>query len=177
MRIKKDKILNTILILVVLLSLLFVYLGYCALYGHREQPRPADKKIELVIEPVARPYDWKDQLRELFNTPHTLQWKEIKDSSVTGYTSLLTRKIYLKINLYEPVEVVTYAHELTHLKYFTANETFTTYKSIIILYESGIPYFRYVALREANGIINNHGQQGTKYDCGWLLQQYFEKGE
>lgn len=173
----KNKLLDIVLVLSVLLVTLVGYLFYCALFTHREKPRAADKKIEFVIEPVEQPKDWREQLRALYDTTHKVYWEEGKNKTIGGHTNFVTRNVYIRINLYELEEVLVYAHELTHLKYFSGNETFVTYQAIITLYESGIPYFRYVALYNARNIVNYHSYNRTAYDCGWLLQQYFEKGE
>ena len=65
------------------------------------------------------------------------------------------------------------AHEITHIKYNTPNETFVEYTTIVELIESGNTLFEQVAMNRARMIISGSAL-GTEYDCGYYLRKYLQ---
>lgn len=94
------------------------------------------------------------------------------ESAVLGTASIKPNKIVVMNNLTNETYCVVLAHELTHIKYKTSDETFTEYKSIVLLYETKIPMFQKSALNRARRIVSGHFK-GTEYDCGYYLLNYF----
>lgn len=111
----------------------------------------------------------KKLISKLVKTPHTYKEKQIDGY---GRSVILFRKVEINVDLDVEDYVVTYTHELTHLKYLTENETWVSYKTFKTLYESGNAELRYIALNYANNVLRGYWQ-GTEYDCGYYLLNYF----
>lgn len=133
---------------------------------------------ELVLEYDIRncPYNKpqiKIQVDNLFNNPFYF-YNEVDDFGYDGLTTFVIRKIEIRTAL--PLAEYTYvmAHELVHLTEYTMNECYTTYKSIILLYESNNAWFKEVAKYKASEIVENHNK--GVYDCGYYLLEYFGGG-
>ena len=151
---------------------IFLYIAFIK-NNHKLTPKPATEKINIGLTYTKLPEDWQKQISELFNTRHTLEFCQMT-GEFRGKTNLITRKVRINEKARDVETVIAFAHELTHLKYYTTNETFTEYKATIILYESGIPYFVNAALINVNFIVNNGGYNNTEYECGAYLQEYFK---
>ena len=140
--------------------------------NHRMKPKAATEQINIHTTYAELPEDWQKQVSDLFKVRHTLEFCRMS-GKIHGETNLLTHKVKINERASDVEKVIAYAHELTHLKYYTVNETFTEYKATIILYESGVPYFRNAALINVNCIVNCGGYTNTEYDCGAYLLEYF----
>lgn len=113
-------------------------------------------------------------VRDLYNTPHS--FKEADLNNKNGHADILNEVVYIDENLTISDFIYAYAHELTHIKYKTTDETFVTYKSIITLYESNNHILECVALSATTEILNGCAD-GSQYDCGYYLIEYFsDKG-
>ena len=66
----------------------------------------------------------------------------------------------------------TYAHEVTHATKFCINERKTQYLTFVFLYESGIEYFKQVALFQASMMVNLVEQE---YDATYYIVEYLKK--
>ena len=115
----------------------------------------------------------KEFVKKLYNTPHF--YIETDQLPTTRYAecSVILRTVKIKKNLNIVDYVTSYAHELTHLKYLYADETLTTFKAFVVLYESGNEEIRNMALRDAQSIIYG-AFKGTDYDCGHHIIQYLQ---
>ena len=111
----------------------------------------------------------KTKIKQLINTPHMLVERNVKRS----FNSPIFRVVYMNKNNTQHKYIIDYAHELTHLKYMVADETFTTYKSLILLYESGDYHLKYHALVEIKEILSG-SCKNNEYDCGAYLVEYFK---
>ena len=107
-------------------------------------------------------------VRKEFDTPHIVFKTKYEMKS-----SPLFRTVYLNYSEDDLTLVKAYAHELTHIKYQTINETYTTYRAIIALVESSNDYLHYVGMSYANDVCSG-GYANTDYDCGAQLLKYFE---
>lgn len=83
------------------------------------------------------------------------------------------RNITININLTNTEYLFALAHEITHIKYNTPNETFVEYTTIVELLESGNTLFEQVAMNKARMIISGSAM-GTEYDCGYYLIKYLQ---
>lgn len=121
--------------------------------------------------------DYATLLRKIYATPHIYFDTENMQEHQLGHSRPLIRTVTIRKNLSEQEYVVTYAHELTHVKFMYGNETMTHYKTFVVLYESGHPELRHMALSEARDILLG-AYSGTSYDCGYYILEYLkEKGE
>ena len=111
----------------------------------------------------------KEKIKQLINTPHILVECNVKRC----FNSPIFRVVYMNKNHTQHNYIIDYAHELTHLKYMVADETYTTCKSLILLYESNDYHLKYHALVEIKEILEG-SCKSTEYDCGAYLVEYFK---
>lgn len=164
-----------ILFLLLLMNLLSVQYLWIVEYRYDMKPKVYDYYTITNYEEISMcRYDAQIKVDVLFNTKHTLSFvKNFEESDTLGTSNLITRKIKIRNDLKIQYFVTTYAHELAHIKYQTANETYVNYISIITLYESGDEQLRQIAMNKAQLIIDGH-YDGTEYDCGYYLIEYFK---
>lgn len=168
-----------IIILSILLALVIgfdIYLVYR--HHHPKEPPHLDvipyEHFYMEQEYIETQYT-KPQIRimldNIYNTKYKYKEVEEIEELVGGYTHNGT--IYVDKNVDTIDYIIILAHEVTHIKYATSNETFTEYTSIVTLYESNNILFQKVALNRAKLIVGG-GLYGTEYDCGYYLIQYFK---
>lgn len=116
-------------------------------------------------------WEYKGLLTELFDTPYIYTEGDLNKHSVDGYARPLIRLVRIDSNLSNFSYAYTLVHELTHVKYQTGNETWTSYKSFIILYESGSSALQYIALKYAQDQLGGL-YEGTEYDCSYYIAEY-----
>lgn len=164
-------------IIIVLVVLIVVVIGLTARINlsHRWKVKPY-KRIyveipENLAENVSR-NDLKSLVDNLFDQPHF--YREKSNFTQYGKTIILFRSVTINAKLDNENYTLTYAHELTHLKYMCANETFTAYKTFVALYESGNEILKNVAERYACKVLRGDWQ-GTPYDIGYYILEYFKE--
>lgn len=168
---KRKKII--IIILIVLNVYFWGILGHSKLSYRTYKPKPYEytqlynPQVNIKLDKSSA----RKLIKKLVKTPHFYKEKEIDGY---GRSVILFRKVEINTNLNIEDYVVTYTHELTHLKYCTLNETWVSYKTFKILYESGNVELRYIALNYANEVIQGNWQ-GTDYDCGYYMLKYLNK--
>lgn len=145
--------------------------------SHNWKPKPYER-IELeqptdIAKNVPKS-DLKHLVDKLVNTPHFYAEKG-KRMQNWGYSQILFRRVVVNSTLDGGDYVVTYTHELTHLKYWCENETFVSYKTFVALYESGNEILRNVAERYAYDVVTLGGFEGTEYDIGFYILRYLNK--
>lgn len=111
-------------------------------------------------------------IAELFNTPHIYLERGLP-SNQDGRSRIMWRVIEIEKNLDIHTYIITYAHELCHIRYQVGNETYTAYMTFVRLYESGNTELRYHALVYAQDVIGG-GYSGTTYDCGYYILEYLK---
>ena len=86
----------------------------------------------------------KIQIAKLMNTKHSYQ-ENILPENVYGRVSILSRSIEISSKpMPNIMYIITYTHELCHIKYFTMDERYVQYKTFVHLYES--VYFKDAAI-------------------------------
>lgn len=179
---KKDPIKKLYIFTAILLALLALWIGYVyatnAIPQKRHimavKPYTANIILDFALEsPYACNKDIKKDLDTLFKAGGYIYAEKGLRAGIGATTNFTFRKITMNTAFVGNPHNYTFflAHELTHLKYYTANECFTEYTAIITLYESGNEYFKNVALWRANATIQSHLQD--EYDCGYYLLEYF----
>ena len=115
----------------------------------------------------------KQEIKSLLDKFYRIRYTygEFDSLSDDGYVN--GNHIVIKSSLTKEEYLFALAHEITHIKYETSNETFVEYTTIIELYESGNELFKQVALNKTRMILSGSAM-GTDYDCGAYLLTYFE---
>lgn len=164
----------TIILLSILLAItvsteLHIYLSY--------NLKPKDYEYMQVYEPFIKINISKSEARiivdDLYDIPHLYNEKDLSNGDL-GRTLILFRIVDIDKDLDVLNYVITYAHELTHLKYWCNNETFVSFKTFVHLYESDNKILKYIATIYANNIFNGSAKN-TEYDCGYYIQEYLKE--
>lgn len=171
---KRKKI---IILILVLLNLYFwSVIGYSKLSYNTYKPKEYEytqlynPQVNITLDKSSA----RKLISKLVKTPHTYKEKQIDGY---GRSIILYRKVEINTNLDIEDYVITYTHELMHIKYCTENETWVSYKTFKTLYESENAELKYIALNYANKVLSGYWQ-GTEYDCGYYILKYLNnKGE
>jgi len=115
--------------------------------------------------------DAKQLVANLYNIEHS--YEETTDLPKTdAANSVITRKeVKIRPDLGLIEYTISYAHELSHIKYELYDETHTAYRTFIDLYESGHDELKNISLVYAQSIMDGC-YSGTEYDCGYYILQY-----
>lgn len=171
----KDRISNLIIFLTLIITVLTVF-QIIYIFNYINLEVKDYKKTQLTIENMEYTLTKKEIrniIKELYDIPHIYIETDNLPEKENGISYVLLRMINVKKSLDIKTYAITYAHELTHIKYQTADETFTTFMTFVTLYESGNKELQNMALKEAQGIING-GYAGTEYDCGYYILKYLK---
>lgn len=87
-------------------------------------------------------------------------YKENNLNGKVGKSNLFLRQVVMDNEARQNEYIADFCHELLHIKYFTTNERFVTYKTFVTLYESE---FRQVAINMACEMQN--GKVDKEYNC------------
>lgn len=171
----------TLWVLSILIVLAIIVDGIIV-YRINNKPKPP----ELEVIPYEHYYipqekitcSWTKQevkvlLNLLYDTSYTYSEQDYIGEKIAGDSNIADRHIIVLSNLSVIDYIWVLSHEIVHIKYQAANETFTEYTSIVTLYESEIIVFKKVALNRAKLIISG-GYAETEYDCGYYLKNYFK---
>ena len=166
---------------VVIITLLVLIVLNCTLifrikFSHNWKPKSYER-IELEqptdIAKNVRKSDLKRLVDKLVNIPH-LYTEKGKRMQNWGYSQIMFRRVVINSDLEGEDYVITYTHELMHLKYWCENETYTSFKTFVTLYKSGNVILRNVAERYAYDVVTNGSFIGTEYDCGYYIMEYLK---
>ena len=152
--------------IIVILAVLLLIVAFQSIYprfAHRmEYVEPTDI-ISVQYKEVDYGYSKstiKDKLENIVGVRHYIYIEKNTNKKYFGITNFIFRTIVIDKSLtaYDYVEVL--CHELIHLKYNTANERFTQYKTFVYLYNSE---FKQSALNIIYKL--QHDYYYYEYDC------------
>ena len=92
--------------------------------------------------------------------------------NVLGNTNIFTRKINIRETLDPFYQLGVIVHEMVHIKYYTANERFTEFKTFQLMYESNNEIVHNVGIWYGQNICDNYSGE---YDCSYFIVDYFQK--
>lgn len=174
----KDKIRAVQNALIVMLSLALVLTGFQVWHIQFSNSLEIKPYTTQIIAIQDRPQltlskqTARTTIANLFNTPHIYREKDLPPQE-NGRSKIMWRIVEIDKNLDVHTYIVTYAHELCHVRYQVGNETYTAYMTFVRLYESGNTELRYHALVYAQDVIAG-GYSGTAYDCGYYILEYLK---
>ena len=111
-------------------------------------------------------------VRDFYCIPH-LYFEIEEEPGTNGRTTIFPPIVFVDKDLSNQQLILTYAHELTHIKYQTVNETFVTFMTFKALYESDNETLHGCGLTLAWRVLYG-GYAWTDYDCGIYILEYFE---
>jgi len=113
-------------------------------------------------------------IEELFNIEHTyIETTELSDK-VFADSNIVRKEVRIKPDLLIEEYVISYTHELVHIKYESYDETFTAFKTFVELYESGNEELMNVSYIYAQSVMDGC-YVGTDYDCGYYIVEYLKE--
>lgn len=167
-----------ITIIIILAALMLFYIGasiYVYTANKLEVKAYRYQYLEVPqIEINLSKKECKRLVDDLYNFPH-LYFEISRDEGRTlGHTIFIPPIAIMNKHLQGQEFIIHYAHELTHSKYLTQNETWVTFKTFTLLYESDNEVLHNSGLLYAKWIVEG-GYAGTDYDCGYYILEYFSK--
>ena len=108
-----------------------------------------------------------------FNINYTLRWRN--NGYPAGQTYLIVNIVYLQEGMDWIDTVWTLAHELCHIKYYSANETYVEYMTFKELYESDDEYLHLVGECMITLHCEFRCNRETQYDVGYYILKYLEE--
>lgn len=170
-------IITDIIIYLVLFALLLTALASFHIISHNKLIPKAYYYVEVqrkTYPPINKDTE-VDNLIKLYDTNFIYIEKNFKEEYRNANSIPLLRMVILRKGLKDTdfnEYILAFAHEITHIKFATADETWVEYKSITMLYESGNEYFMTLAWNKTADIIDGcYDNRG--YDCGAYLLEYF----
>lgn len=115
----------------------------------------------------------REQARKTLETEFGVENYTYKEGNVKNGVGLSIIPLrYIKIDADADMEKYyrALAHEMCHIKYFTANEIYTQFMAFKGLYESDNPELKEAGLIFGVEILN--GNYPTEYDCSQLIINY-----
>lgn len=170
--IRKERIKSIIIILLALLLILMMGMEGYILFSHNWKVKEYTR-VDLQVPTMEynlTKAQAKELVKDLYDTPHFFTEKELQGATL-GQSYILWRVAEINFGLDVEDFTITYAHELTHIKYQVQNETYITFMTFKVLYESGNAVLQNMALRHARVILGG-GYNGTAYDCGYYILDY-----
>jgi len=116
-------------------------------------------------------WEYKALIENLFDTPHIYTEGDLSKRNADGFALPLIRFVKIDSDLSRFNYAYTLTHELTHVKYQTGNETWTSFKAFTILYESGSVALKHIALKYAQDQLDGF-YKNTEYDCSYYIAEY-----
>ena len=133
------------------------------------------------IEPIDYNLTWNNDItkeevikhvNDHFKIKYFLHWKEHTD--LNGLTFIYTHSVFLRKDMNPTQLGVTLAHELCHIKYWSANEAFVEFMAFKELYESNDTLLLYLAKYMIVIHCDIRAYKNTAYDIGYQILNYLE---
>lgn len=172
---KARRIKTVIIVILVIANLIAWGMAIYPRFSHKLEVRYYEEtQLEVVeVEQTLSHKQAKAKIRKLMKTPHLYFEIDIKEEGLNGRAIMMLRTVQIDKGLSIHDYIITYTHELIHLKKLTGNETYCSYMTFVHLYESGDAELRYHALIYANDVLGGEFK-GTDYDCGYYILEYLE---
>ena len=170
---KARKIKTVIIVILVIANLIAWPMVFYSRLSHQIKVRYYEEtQLEVIeVEQTLTHKQAKAKIKNLMKTPHLYFEINIDEEGLNGQVIMMLGTVQIDKGLSIHDYIITYTHELTHLKHFTGNETYCSYMTFVHLYESGDVELRYHALVYANKVLSGEFK-GTDYDCGYYILDY-----
>lgn len=169
----KSIILNCIIVLLCLIAGILILYDINLFCGHTLKPKYCEYDYFLLNtyqHEQLRESEYIDLLEQEFGVSYPVIFTNLPQN-IGGKASPMLKLVFIDKNLTSIDFEISLAHEFTHIRYQTVNECFTTYQTIIDLYESDSEYLKAVAIEYANDVM--FGRFPEQYNCGYYLYEYF----
>ncbi len=166
-----------ILLFVILLELIAIVVllsRFYYVFAYNDLEVKSYESVQLKFKPMnytISKAEAKQLLSNLFAIQHT--YIETNDIAETDFanSNIVRKEIKIRPNLDLVEYVISYTHELVHIKYELYDETNTAYKTFVELYESGHEELQNISLVYAQSVLDGC-YKGTEYDCGYYILEF-----
>lgn len=130
-------------------------------------------KYDTVIDASISREKVVEHINNHFKINYSLEW--VNNYKDKGKADVIFHRVKLK-NEMSPMYVgMTLAHELCHIKYYCANETWVEFMAFKELYESNDTVLKMCGDAMITLHCEYRAYKGTAYDIGWYILDYLEK--
>ena len=175
MRTKIRAVQNALIVMLLLALVLTIFQVWHIQFSHSLEIKPYTTQIIAIQDKpqlTLTKQTARTTIANLFNTPHIYREKDLP-AQENGRSKIMWRIVEINKNLDVHTYIVTYTHELCHVRYQVGNETYTAYMTFVRLYESNNAELQYHALVYAQDVISGD-YSGTEYDCGYYILEYLK---
>lgn len=175
MRTKIRAVQNALIVMLLLALVFTIFQVWHIQFSHSLEIKPYTTQIIAIQDKpqlTLTKQTARTTIANLFNTPHIYREKDLP-AQENGRSKIMWRIVEIDKNLDVHTYIVTYTHELCHVRYQVGNETYTAYMTFVRLYESNNAELQYHALIYAQDVISGD-YSGTEYDCGYYILEYLK---
>ena len=175
MRTKIRAVQNALIVMLLLALVFTIFQVWHIQFSHSLEIKPYTTQIIAIQDKpqlTLTKQTARTTIANLFNTPHIYREKDLP-AQENGRSKIMWRIVEIDKNLDVHTYIVTYTHELCHVRYQVGNETYTAYMTFVRLYESNNAELQYHALVYAQDVISGD-YSGTEYDCGYYILEYLK---
>ena len=163
-------ILIELIVIVALLSRYYFIFAYNDLEVKSYQP--VNLQFQSMNYTITKE-DAKQLVANLYNVEHSYTETNDLPETDAANSNISKKEVKIRPDLALIEYTVSYAHELTHIKYSSYDETYTAYRTFVDLYESGHNELQNISLVYAQSIMDGC-YSGTEYDCGYYILEYLK---
>lgn len=175
MRTKIRAVQNALIVMLLLALVFTIFQVWHIQFSHSLEIKPYTTQIIAIQDKpqlTLTKQTARTTIANLFNTPHIYREKDLP-AQENGRSKIMWRVVQIDKDLDVHTYIITYAHELCHVRYQVGNETYTAYMTFVRLYESNNAELQYHALIYAKDVISGD-YSGTEYDCGYYILEYLK---
>lgn len=130
-------------------------------------------KYDVVINKSLTQEEAIERVNNHFKINYTLKWRN--NGYPAGQALLYVNVVYLQEGMHWIDLIHTLSHELCHIKYYSANETYVEFMAFKELYESGDEYLHFVGEYMIALHCEYRALAKTEYDIGYYILKYLEE--
>ena len=161
-------ILVELLVIVALLSQMYFVFAYNDL---EVRDYTAMELVFDEMEYTITKQEAKELVATLYNVEHSYEETNDLPESDAANSNIARKEVRIRPDLELLEYTISYAHELTHIKYRSYDETYTAYQTFVDLYESGHAELQNMSIVYAQSVLYGC-YAGTEYDCGYYILEY-----
>lgn len=163
-----------------LTKLFFIFLGIAfvcqviyAVSANRLKTVPFNKHVVIEYEEYnLEKWEYKGLLDELYDIPYFYIECKVPGPYTYGSSVCVFGLVFMETDLSTYNYTIALAHELTHVKYQTVDDTWVNFKTFKVLYESGSEPLKSIALQFAQRQFD--GCYEGEYDCAYYIYEYLQ---
>ena len=130
-------------------------------------------EYNVVIDKQLTQEEAIERVNKHLNIKYTLKWRN--NGYPAGQALLYVNVVYLQEDMHWIDLIYTLSHELCHIKYYSANETYVEFMTFRELYESDDEVLHFVGEYLITYHCEYRALAKTEYDIGYYILKYLEE--